>query len=591
MTRSFASLFAICLLLLATIVLLYVGAALVRESDTVSGEADRHLSSLRDAVEKRISTLLLDTQLVLVGVSEFMGAHFDGLDVSLSSNATFARYVGQVQGSAPHITAIAFAPIVPVAEISAFEARVRHANAPLFDSYVVNRSGELDTAVFPLLYRYPQPLPSSNYPFGRDVVVGAARRVAVEEAVRSGAPVASEPVMLFTTQQLSVNLYSGCWRYDQNRTLVGIAIALFPFADVVGTVLPGIENDVARLEWFDASTNRSLFSWSDSAALSVKAVKREFNVSFAHRMWRIELGLRDSSDDNTAVAQVAVPIVFVCASVAFLTAIAIVFRARTVVARENGQQQLLSMIFPPHIATALINRLQVRDGRVSIVADGGIAQLHEQVTLIFIDMCDFTTISSFLEPRVLVRFVNEFVCIIDRALARYPRLLKIKTIGDAYFVAAGLGDERVESSTLPYHVQSLADALAFCVYVQREVQDRHRFRVELKADDALGGSAFLRRPSSLLSSSRTVPRAVLEERRSERAFLKAYDPATGELAVLTHRCAYWYCSGGRLRARAARVRCMGRHVQRRRAARERGHEWHHPSIASSLRYFAATQSH
>jgi class 3 adenylate cyclase len=260
---------------------------------------------------------------------------------------------------------------------------------------------------------------------------------------------------------------------------------------------------------------------------SGSGITRELKFSFAQRAWRVLVTLRDNNDN--ASSQVTVPVVFLCAALAFLMTITITVRIRSSAAQESGQKQLLSMIFPPHIATALISRLQVRDGRVSVIADGSIAQLYERVTLIFIDMCDFTTISSFLEPQELVRFVNEFVCIVDRVLARYPRLLKIKTIGDAYFVAGGLGDDRVESGTLPYHAQCLADALAFCLCVQREVQERHRFRVVLKLD-AHDERAFQRRPSSL-ATSQSLSRGAVEVRRSRRVFDAAYNAAAGELTV------------------------------------------------------------
>jgi hypothetical protein len=91
-------------------------------------------------------------------------------------------------------------------------------------------------------------------------VAGAVRRAAVLESVRTLSAVASEPVVLYSSQRLSINFYSGCWRYDRNMTLVGIAFALFPFADVVAAALPGIESDVSRLEWFDMTTNRSLYT-------------------------------------------------------------------------------------------------------------------------------------------------------------------------------------------------------------------------------------------------------------------------------------------------------------------------------------------
>jgi hypothetical protein len=144
--HSQLSLFVIFMLLIATAVLLYVGVSFVSAADTARYEASLRITTLADVVEKRITALLHNTQLVLGGVSEFMGANFDGLDLNLSSNVSFARCVSRLQSegkSAPLFTTMAFAPIVPVAEISAFEARVRRANAPQFDSYAVTLSATL----------------------------------------------------------------------------------------------------------------------------------------------------------------------------------------------------------------------------------------------------------------------------------------------------------------------------------------------------------------------------------------------------------------------------------------------------------------
>jgi class 3 adenylate cyclase len=310
--------------------------------------------------------------------------------------------------------------------------------------------------------------------------------------------------------------------------------AIFPLDNVAGTVLTGIEDDLSSLEWFDQTSNRSLYVWprdattvnsTHNSSTSGRAigVVHSLQFKFAQRTWRLDVCFFDEA--THVDHQVVVPVVFVAVAVGVAVVVAMVLCIRSASAHENGQRQLLSMVFPVHIASALIDRLRVRDGRVTVDSGGGsISQYHEFVTLIFIDICDFTTISSYLEPHMLVRFVDEFVCVIDTLLARYPRLLKIKTIGDAYFVAAGLGDGDEKSADgLPYHVLCLRDALDFCARVQREVQSRHRFfvrpKVEVRQSDARRGSMLAR------------SRGSLEEARSHRAFDAAYDQSTGEIAV------------------------------------------------------------
>ena len=81
-----------------------------------------------------------------------------------------------------------------------------------------------------------------------------------------------------------------------------------------------------------------------------------------------------------------------------------------------SQQSLLLNILPRRIA----NRLKSGEHPI---ADG-----HEAVTVVFIDMVGFTNLSSGLSPADLVRFLNEFFSLFDE-LAAFHRIEKIKTIG------------------------------------------------------------------------------------------------------------------------------------------------------------------
>ena len=71
----------------------------------------------------------------------------------------------------------------------------------------------------------------------------------------------------------------------------------------------------------------------------------------------------------------------------------------------------------------------------------GIAQAYDEVTILFADVCGFTTYSSHIAPEELVLFLNQlFTCFDD--IAEHTGLEKIKTIGDAYMAVAGLNHER-----------------------------------------------------------------------------------------------------------------------------------------------------
>ncbi|MDB9312406.1 adenylate/guanylate cyclase domain-containing protein [Spirulina sp. CS-785/01] len=78
-----------------------------------------------------------------------------------------------------------------------------------------------------------------------------------------------------------------------------------------------------------------------------------------------------------------------------------------------------------------------------------IAQHYEEATILFADIVGFTPLSAQLLPIELIDLLNEIFSAFDHLLDRY-QLEKIKTIGDAYMVAAGLPIPRAD------HVDAIA---------------------------------------------------------------------------------------------------------------------------------------
>ncbi len=72
---------------------------------------------------------------------------------------------------------------------------------------------------------------------------------------------------------------------------------------------------------------------------------------------------------------------------------------------------------------------------------GVIAEAHDDVTVIFADLVDFTRFTERTAPDRVVGVLNEIFSAFDH-LAEHLGLEKIKTVGDAYMVVAGLPDPR-----------------------------------------------------------------------------------------------------------------------------------------------------
>ncbi|MBS1561782.1 MAG: tetratricopeptide repeat protein [Bacteroidetes bacterium] len=130
-------------------------------------------------------------------------------------------------------------------------------------------------------------------------------------------------------------------------------------------------------------------------------------------------------------------------------AVAMVERKISQERRESERQRaLLHNTLPAHIAERLLKD------------ESTVADLHENVGILFLDIVAFTSVASDMEPRHLVDLLNGVFSICDDIAQQYA-LTKIKTIGDAYLAVSGLSDAS------QHHVSSLAHA---AVDIQRRLQ-------------------------------------------------------------------------------------------------------------------------
>lgn len=106
-------------------------------------------------------------------------------------------------------------------------------------------------------------------------------------------------------------------------------------------------------------------------------------------------------------------------------------RAEKALAAEHARsERLLDNLLPEKIAARL------KDEPDRIIADS-----IGQATILFADIVDFTPRAASMAPEDLVRFLNSVFTEFD-AETNARGLEKIKTIGDAYMIAAGMPDPR-----------------------------------------------------------------------------------------------------------------------------------------------------
>ncbi|XP_013407025.1 adenylate cyclase type 5 [Lingula anatina] len=114
--------------------------------------------------------------------------------------------------------------------------------------------------------------------------------------------------------------------------------------------------------------------------------------------------------------------------------------ARLKTQRENQQQErLLLSVLPRHVAMEMKSDIagQVKDTMFHKIY----IQRHENVSILFADICGFTELSGKCTPQELVELLNELFARFDR-LAQENHCLRIKILGDCYYCVSGLPESR-----------------------------------------------------------------------------------------------------------------------------------------------------
>ena len=133
--------------------------------------------------------------------------------------------------------------------------------------------------------------------------------------------------------------------------------------------------------------------------------------------------------------------------------------------KEEALENLVLSIFPKNIAAQLIAETQddnlpsesthsAFNSITSITREGTpkigqlemnklgrtVARMHHSVTILFSDIVGFTEMSKSCTPYEVMQFLHGLFSSFDNLLDIDPRLWKVETIGDAFMVASGLGE-------------------------------------------------------------------------------------------------------------------------------------------------------
>merc|ERR1711907_326214 len=139
-------------------------------------------------------------------------------------------------------------------------------------------------------------------------------------------------------------------------------------------------------------------------------------------------------------------------------------REKTLLQQKEEHENLIHSIFPPAVAKDLIRRQSSKSlskvnsemgcksfghknfGHVSL--SSLVAQMHQEVTILFTDIVGFTAMSQTVAPQQVMEFLHDLFVRFDELVGRDSLLWKVETIGDAFMVASGLDGVRTKSREL-----------------------------------------------------------------------------------------------------------------------------------------------
>eukprot|EP00798_Chlamydomonas_sp_ICE-L_P031579 gene31579-6776_t len=98
----------------------------------------------------------------------------------------------------------------------------------------------------------------------------------------------------------------------------------------------------------------------------------------------------------------------------------------------EAQTDMLASMFPRHVLEHMVG---VQDCETPNLSE--LARSHEDVTVMFIDVVGFTSMSNEVPSQSVMAFLSQFFTVLDRLLEDFD-VYKVDTCGDCYIVAGGL---------------------------------------------------------------------------------------------------------------------------------------------------------
>jgi hypothetical protein len=272
-------------------------------------------------------------------------------------------------------------------------------------------------------------------------------------------------------------------KIEKNPKLIGIAIGVTPFGNLLDRLLPeGVDGIIAVLKdncgsvmSFELSSGKAYFLGHEDLHETEMAsyIRNETNIEMyeeiidglcAHDLYLYPTNKFRATYD-TRDARISTAIVAMAFS---LMAILLIVYDHTVTRRQDKTMQtalktraIVTSLFPETIAKKLVNEPQGnRPGFESILSDKGevntsevtktskpLADLFPEATIMFGDLVGFTAWSSMREPHQVFMLLETIYAAFDEIATRRG-VFKVETVGDCYVAVCGLPKRRSDHHTV-----------------------------------------------------------------------------------------------------------------------------------------------
>ena len=126
---------------------------------------------------------------------------------------------------------------------------------------------------------------------------------------------------------------------------------------------------------------------------------------------------------------------------------------------RDDMQKLLNRMLPQRVMDQLLS------------GQGVIADSHPDVTVLFADIVDFTSLSSTIPTSEIILILNELFCEFDRAVD-LADVYKVETIGDCYMCAAGHDGSQ-------HHAERMVDMARRMIDAVKSFTSPHDIRIRI----------------------------------------------------------------------------------------------------------------